>query len=155
MQQLIRLSLPTLLLAAGLWLLSGCLPIPTFGGRVEGRDAVDMLGGKKGVERLRVDPITRGEVLSVLGQPYAASADQKTLAYTWTIQHAVVVWPLCFHADAVMGRRTLVLRFDDAAMLRSFALLKKDDPLISLGAPSQDAPLPDDLWEELRSRWQK
>lgn len=130
MRQLIRLSLPALLLGAGLWLLSGCLPIPTFQATVEGQNAERKVGDANSRKPIRVSRATRADVLRVLGTPSGESEDGRAVAYRWKVLHGVTVWPLCFYAQGVHGARMLVLRFDEHGVLQSTEAFKRDEQVI-------------------------
>ena len=126
MQKVIRISLPALLLAMGLGLLSGCLFIPTPTKTIEGKDVSKDVGKRGSKSPLQVGRSTRQDVLRVLGPPQLAAANGSRAAYTWRLVNGAYVWPLCFMAYQREGSRALVLEFDQAGVLRSFYLSKSD-----------------------------
>ena len=140
-----RLIPPVLLIIFGLWLLHGCIYIPTFGTKVSGENAAKQVGDAKSRRPLRVGHATRDDVLKLLGEPYVASADGSAMAYGWTVRNGIAFWPLCFYANSVLGERTLVLRFDERGVLRHYEVLKADEGLIEFHGVGP--PLPADLQE--------
>lgn len=126
MRQLMRLSLPALLLAAGLCVLSGCLFIPTPAKTIEGKDVSEEVGKRGSKSPLQVGRSTRQDVLRVLGPPQMAAANGSRAAYTWRFSSGTYVWPLCFMAYGRVNARALVLEFDRAGVLRSFYTSKSD-----------------------------
>lgn len=144
----IRLIAPLALLAAGVYLLVGCLPIPAPKSPIRGEDASTKVGKADSRKALRVSRSTRDDVLRVLGRPYFESADGRALVYSWSVRNGFAVWPLCFSAASVEGERTLVLRFDDRAVLRSFTVERADDPLFPMGVNIVQPPLPADLAQQ-------
>ena len=142
--------LPIALLALGVWLLVGCIYLPMFNRTTHGKNHATKVGPADSRKPVRVGQTTRDQVLKLLGMPYVQASDGSALAYTWTIQHGVAVWPLCFTANSVKGYRTLVLRFDAEGRLSSYNVLKADGDVIQLHGPYQ--PLPDDLRDEEHRR---
>jgi hypothetical protein len=136
--------LPVALLAIGLYLLVGCVYIPTFGGLKSGRNYAKQVGDAKSKAAIRVGVSTRDDVLRAFGEPYAKKADGSGYAYIWTVQNGFAVWPLCFHVESVTGNRTLVLRFDATGRVASSEILKWNEPVI-LNLSSGYAPLPMDF----------
>src|SRR5215204_2121005 len=112
---------PTLLAAAGVWVLVGCIYIPTFDKVVNGADAARQVGGARSKKPLRVDRTTQADVLRVLGTPHFTSTSGREIAYAWEVQNGYTFWPLClFSGYPVNGKRTLVLRFHEDGVLRSY-----------------------------------
>ena len=85
---------PMLMAAAGVWLLAGCVFIPTFNNPVRGRDVSGQVGSPESKRPLRIDQARREDVLRVLGAPWATSPDGTELAYTWVVRNGVWVMPL-------------------------------------------------------------
>jgi hypothetical protein len=112
-------ALPIALIALGLWLLVGCIYIPTFNKHESGVDASKQVGGPKSGKPIRAQRSTRADVERLLGPPFLIN-DGSAIAYRWQVLKGVWVMPFCFMADADRGTRALVLRFDDVGMLRSF-----------------------------------
>ena len=139
----LRLLLPAMLAAVGVFLLIGCIYIPTFNAVKQGENYSKKVGDAKSRKPVRVGKSTLQDVLRVLGKPAASASGDAALAYTWTVQTGVAVWPLCFHADALKGYRTLVLRFDAEGRLASYQILKADTPLLDFGGTHQ--PMPQDF----------
>src|SRR6478609_6065945 len=122
-----KLLLPTGLAALGVWVLVGCVYIPTFGPTVRGRNAAGDVGPAGSKKPVRVADSTLADVVRVLGEPPLATADRRVVGYPWSVRKGFLVWPLCFSADSIHGNRTLVLRFDGQQVLRSFEVLKQDE----------------------------
>lgn len=146
------LSLPVALSSLGIACLIGCIPIPAPRSPTAGRDASLDVGSEDSRRQLRVADATKPAVLKLLGEPYFTSDDGRSLAYAWSVRNGYAVWPLCFQAFPINGDRTLVLRFDEHDVLRSYEALKRDDPLVTLSAMSRNAPLPADLLRERQFR---
>ena len=140
-----RLVIPLALTAAGLWLLAGCVYIPAFGPTVEGKNASKSVGSKGSRKPVRVGRATRADVVGVLGEPRAATSDRRVLAYTWVVRNGYTIWPLCFAGYPVNGNRTLVLRFGEDGVLRSFEVLRLNDPVIQISAMGRRFPMPDEI----------
>jgi outer membrane protein assembly factor BamE (lipoprotein component of BamABCDE complex) len=147
---------PVLLAAAGVWLLVGCVYIPTFGKVVRGKDVSKKVGDEGSRAPLRPGAATRDDVIRVLGRPYYEESTGHALAYNWRVQQGFFWYPLClFAADGIYGERTLVLRFDDEGVLRSYEVFKKDQARSPMATPPQGMQLPRDLmsdWYEQQVR---
>jgi hypothetical protein len=95
-------------------------------------------------------------VLRVLGEPYYAESTGHALAYNWRVQQGLFWYPVClFAADGIYGERTLVLRFGDDGVLRSYEVFKNDQERSPLATPPQGMQLPRDLmsdWYEQQVR---
>ena len=154
--RLMKCALPALVAAAGLWLLVGCIYIPTFGRVVGGKDASKKVGSERSKAPLRPGRSTSDDVVRVLGRPFFTESNGRALAYTWRIQHGFVSYPLClFQGDAIYGQRTLVLRFDEGGVLRSYEVLKWDADTSPLAYKHPAVPMPPDLqrdWHEQQVR---
>jgi hypothetical protein len=140
---------PALLAAAGVWLLVGCVYIPTFGRVVRGKDVSKKVGGEESRAALRPGRATRDDVLRVLGRPYYEESTGHALAYNWRIQQGFFWYPVClFAADGIYGERTLVLRFGDDGVLRSYEVFKNDQARSPMATPPQGMQLPQDLMSD-------
>src|SRR5687768_2214030 len=143
-----RIALPVALIVLGMWLLVGCVYIPTFGTTVSGKNVAGSVGPKASRKPVRISLSTVTDVVRVLGEPPHATSDRRVFAYPWTVRNGIAVWPLCFAAYSVRGTRTLVLRFDEQHVLFSAELLSENDRVIrwdqSVGSPK----LPIEIWEE-------
>jgi len=140
---------PFLLLLAGMWLLIGCIYIPTFNRVIKGEDPQKKVGYGQSKRPLRVLHSHRDQVVQLLGEPLA-SADQRVLTYAWQVEKGVKIWPFCFTAESVKSARTLVLRFDEDGTLRSFEVLHADFP--SQLHNTNWTPLPPELMEQFKKR---
>ena len=144
-----RIAAPAAFMLLGIWLLVGCVYVPTFDKVVTGRNAAKKVGDARSRRPLRVTRSELADVLRVLGEPRFATADRRVLAYPWTVRNGVAVWPLCLAAYPVKGQRTLVLRFDDRDVLRSFEILKRNDPVVQISAMGFTVPLPPEIEREM------
>ena len=125
--------LPAVLCAAGVWLLVGCIYIPTFGKVVNGHDAARQVGEARSKKPLRVERTTQAEVLRFLGTPHFTSSSGLEIAYAWEVQNGYAFWPLClFSGYPVNGKRTLVLRFHEDGLLRSYQVLRSDANVVQI-----------------------
>ena len=137
------------LAVVGVWLLVGCIYIPTFGTRFSGKNVGKSVGAAGSDKPVRVKYSTRSDVLRVLGEPPFATADRRVFAYPWTVRNGIAVWPLCFATSAIRGQRTLVLRFDSNDVLGSFQTLKQNEPVVNLYYDQPLAPLlPEEIEKE-------
>jgi hypothetical protein len=124
----ISVILPIALIIIPLWLLIGCLYIPTgemvyrTGSKKDFRPLVGNAGGDKPIV---VGRISRAGVEAILGSPPYSSSNGRRVMYVMHVKKGVWIMPLCFTAsngtDQAIG---LVLTYDKAAMLRS---LKQSD----------------------------
>ena len=157
-----RLLAPVALIVIGVWLLAGCVYIPTFSTTTSGKSVGGSVGAADSRRPLRVSRSTLDDVLRVLGKPPHATSDGRVLAYPWSVRHGIVVWPLCFAGYSVNGQRTLVLRLDERHVLRSFEILRQDDNILDLYGGARGAKmLPPEIWgdraeamREKLGRWQ-
>ena len=153
-----HILLPILLTALGLWLLSGCIYIPTFDKVTAGRNAAKDVGDARSKKPIRVDFATRDDVIRILGQPPFTSPDRSRVAYSWSVKRGVMAG-ICGVQDHE-GERALVLQFDSSHVLRGFEVRRKDGPLFSLGTVLLSPPLDRDMqpnpaydrWWEFRQR---
>jgi hypothetical protein len=143
-----KLLLPTGLAALGVWVLVGCVYIPTFGPTVRGRNASGEVGPAGSKKPIRVSASTLEDVIRVLGEPPLATSDRRVVGYPWSVRNGYLVWPLCFSGDSIYGNRTLVLRFDEQQVLRSFQVLKQDENFMTAGGMLRMTPLPPEIKKE-------
>ena len=141
-----RFAPPVLLAAAGVWLLVGCVYIPTFGRVVRGKDVSKTVGEEGSRAALRPGEATRDDVFRVLGRPYYEESTGHALAYNWRVQQGFFWYPVClFAADGIYGERTLVLRFGDDGVLRRYEVFKNDQARSPMADRPQGMQLPPDL----------
>jgi hypothetical protein len=115
------MAAPIMLIALGVWLLLGCIYIPTFNKLEKGVDASKKVGDAKSRKPLQVNRATRADVERELGPPFLVNADGTIVAYRWHVLRGVWL-TMCFTADADRVTRVLVLRFDDSGVLQSFQM---------------------------------
>lgn len=118
-----RIALPFGLLALGVWLLNGCIYIPTFNRTVEGKNLRNKVGSAHSHRPVKIGVSTAHDVVRELGKPYRQTEDGRVLCYTWKTQAAATVWPLCFDYYSIDRWQTLVLRFNDKGVLSSSEVL--------------------------------
>ena len=154
-QRSLRLVTPAMLLVVGLWLLQGCLFIPTFN-KVDsgGHNAAADVGEADSKKPLRVGTATIDDVSRILGRPTFVNPDGSAVAYRWGVTNGIWIWPLCFQAYAQEGKRMLVVEFDHAGVLRSFHVEKTNGNWLYssapfLGPPKGMKPWSPNLWPEV------
>ena len=151
-----RLVLPTVLAAAGTWLLIGCIHTPGFNRVVRGKDVSKKVGDRDSRRPLRLGDATRDDVLRLLGQPQIASSTGRYFVYSWGVVSRYVTYPLClFMTERLVGERSLVLRFDESGVLRKYELLTAEPNPSPLAASMLPIQLPDDIrtdWHEQQER---
>jgi len=121
---------PAVLLAVGVWLLAGCVFIPTSDKPIRGSDAAREVGAEKSSRPIGLHRATRDEVIRLLGAPHYESADQTRIAYEWAVSDGVWVFPLCFTGYRQEGVRALLLTFDEAGVLRTSEVLRANGNFI-------------------------
>src|SRR5436309_2258543 len=107
-----RAVVPTAFLLLGVYLLAGCIFIPTFQLPKDGKDFRKEVGDANSHKPIRPGEATRAYVLQRLGQPYAVSADGHIVAYEFGATNGYWVWPLCFMAESEHTYYRLRLTFD-------------------------------------------
>jgi hypothetical protein len=143
-----KLLIPIGLTALGVWVLVGCVYIPTFGPTVRGRNAAGDVGSAGSRKLIRVTVSTLADVIRVLGEPPLATRDWRVVGYPWSVRNGYLVWPLCFSGESIYGNRTLVLRFDEQQVLRSFQVLTQDENFMNAGGMLRITPLPPEIKQE-------
>jgi hypothetical protein len=121
-------ALPLAILAPLLWLMIGCLYIPT-GEYTEKnglkQDFRPLIGGDH--KSIIAGAITRQRVQSLLGMPQAASTNNEVVVYFITTGKNIWIQPLCFEglwADHKL--HVLELRFDDRDLLTNVYSFSED-----------------------------
>jgi hypothetical protein len=118
---------PLALIAVSLWLLTGCLFIPTpnvvyrTGSKQDFRALIGEVGSGRPIVAGR---ISREEVEALLGPPPFASANRRRVMYVIHEKNGIWIFPLCFTAtnntDNAIG---LLLNFDDRQVLQRWTEL--------------------------------
>lgn len=121
-----RMILPILLIAFGLWLLAGCLFIPTFDKTIGGQKVSDQIGNSESNRPLKIGHASRQQVVKLLGEPHYIAPDGGRIAYTWKVLNGIWVWPLCFDTYEQEGARAIILHFDQRGVLESFHLERQN-----------------------------
>ena len=119
-----RIALPSVLIALGVWLLHGCIYIPTFNKVEDGENVTKKIGDSSSRKPIRINRSNRADVERVLGPPKYVSGDGLRIAYGWRVLEGIWVMPLCFTIDDQRGFRGAVLTFDEAGTLRSMQDVK-------------------------------
>jgi hypothetical protein len=120
-----KLIAPLVLLCLLVWLMVGCVYIPTF-------EHADLRGAKQDFRKLTgetkpigVGRITRQQVLALLGPPPFASETGSAYGYVIDTRQGIWVIPLCFDAHAGNeGQTGLKLVFDDHGILKRYQVLE-------------------------------
>ena len=147
-----RIAFPLCLTVLGVWFLSGCIIVPMFGRTIRGKNVAKEVGKVSSRKPIRVGRSTSDDVTRVLGEPHHATSDQRVLAYSWGVENALTIWPLCFGALPIRGERTIVLRFDEAGVLRSYQVLKADDDAIWPQGIYGNPIVPDEVQNDRRAK---
>ena len=114
-------TLPIVLILSGVYLLVGCIYIPTFGLSKDGKDFRGLVGEARSHRQIRPGNATRSLVIQLLGEPKLASSDGLTIAYELSTMDGYVIWPLCFdQSSAVKTRYLLRLKFNSGGRLESY-----------------------------------
>jgi len=111
----------------GVYLLMGCIYIPTWQIMENGEQNPSKAVGKSTSERpLRTSRSSRQQVVEYLGEPWFTSADKQTVGYRWR-----AITGLLAGCDmlAVREHYVLLLRFDEGGTLKTFEV-KKDRPAV-------------------------
>lgn len=144
--KLLRCIVALLLIAFGVWMLSGCIYVPMFGRPLAGgKNVSKQVGDAKSKKPIRIGKSSAGDIIAKFGAPYAQSADGEVLVYTWKSQNGVTIWPLCFAVEGVDKWSSLVLRIDERGILESTEVLVNSEPAIDLFGYHGSAPLPPEV----------
>ena len=126
----VRITVPAVTVTVLIWLLMGCAYLPWFeqakltGTKRDFRPLANPAGGGPITDRR----VTRAQVLRLLGEPRARSANGRVLAYTMWTHHGIWIQPLCLNTTAGDPHLyALGLEFDDAGVLQRHQLI--DRPL--------------------------
>ena len=127
----LRIAMPLALIAVSLWLLVGCLYLPTG-------ENVHLTGSKKDFRTLpgydaEKTPVvagrfTRDRIEALLGRPDYRSNNGRRVMYVLHASSGVWIMPLCFSiragTDETIG---LVLRYDNGGTLQTWQQLRNMD----------------------------
>ncbi|MDB5291811.1 MAG: hypothetical protein JWL69_3052 [Phycisphaerales bacterium] len=94
----LRMAIPLLGIAVGVFLLVGCvyLPIPEHGTDWSRKDFRPLLDANNKSSPIRIGRITRTQLIKLLGPPAFELSDRRQLIYRYDVERDVVLWPLCF-----------------------------------------------------------
>src|SRR5689334_19650758 len=101
-----RRLLPTCLIALGVFLLVGCLYIPTWE-IIRDHADVKRVAEQKGSQKLVAHRTTRQVVESMLGKPPLSTSDGRVVGYLWNTSSGYWVYPQCFSAIPAQSRTCL------------------------------------------------
>lgn len=137
-----RTLLPFLLIACGLYLMVGCIYVPTFQLPKSGPDFRGKVGDANSRKLIRPGAVTRAYVVQLLGPPQDSTHDGKTVAYVMRATDGYWVWPLCFYAGPADSWYRLRLNFDADDQLASYEIeTSETGGLMGLGnRPSDRSP---------------
>jgi hypothetical protein len=133
-RKILRIVVPTALVAVLLGWLTGCLFIPTFPHVVRGKDIHKMLGDENSRKPIRIG-ITKSQVVALLGDGDELHAAQfrspwlrgkNVLSYSWTTEHGTWIG-LCypgFWRGESTPRTTHIatLEFDEDDVLKAYEI---------------------------------
>ena len=117
-----RFLIPGSLVIVGVWLLVGCIYVPTFNVTVSGKDATKSVGATGSGKKLQPGRGTRENVQQVLGKPYFATSDGRFWVYSWERRKGIQVWPLCFTGGPEDDSFAMTLEFGADGVMRDFEL---------------------------------
>jgi hypothetical protein len=117
------LLLPIALVALGVAILAGCIPLSGGGSVIQGKDASKSVGEAGSKKPLQKGNATLGQVLDVLGRPTFVDPAGRRLGYRWRTLNSSV-WVLCAGVIHDESTATLVLQFDPSDRLVSFSVEK-------------------------------
>ena len=116
-----RFVLPLGLLFIGVYVLVGCIYIPTFNATTGAKDARNYVGAaNEATKPLKLGMSTRANVHKVLGKPFFRTTDGRFVVYSWKKQKGLLVYPQCFSALPEARAFAMTLEFDSEGVLRSF-----------------------------------
>jgi len=121
-----KITIPMLLIATGVCILIGCIPIPGNFKQPDGRPRPEASIGKLNSDKpLKVGASSQAEVARVLGMPALSSADGTLLVYSYQVNDITTFWPICFFlTEPSYHERHLLLRFGPEGRLQSFKTYK-------------------------------
>lgn len=117
-----RMVLSLALIGTGVWVLVGCIYIPTFNAVKQGQNHSKQVGDVRSRRPVRIHKATRHDVRRILGPPVAVSKDGRSALYSWRVRHGYLLWPLCGGGQWHESTRSIELRFDDKGVLTDFAV---------------------------------
>lgn len=122
----IKSALPPLVfIAAGVYLLIGCIPLPGSRQRIDGQERPERaIGDPDSSKPLRLNRSMLADVATRLGPPRFSTPDRRLVAYHYEIHAGTIVLPLCFHAEQMLASRFLVVRFGPTGILESYKVYK-------------------------------
>ena len=135
-------ALPFALVALGLYLLVGCIYVPTFQLPKEGKDFRPAVGPVGSHKPIRPGYATKADVRRLLGDPTHVSADGRTFSYELRTTDGHWVWPICFFSSPEYAWYRLRLDFNaDGELLRYAIDQRHSGGMIILGGlPPEHSP---------------
>jgi hypothetical protein len=109
-----------ILIGAGVWMLVGCIYIPTFNATTEGRNHSGKVGDANSRKPIRVGQTHRDDVMRLLGPPPFVTPDGRGAVYPWRATRGVWVMPLCFMVESMHSYHGVFLTFDERGYLERF-----------------------------------
>ena len=122
-----RLLLPAALAGVGVYLLVGCIYIPTFNATTDGKNHASKVGDAKSRKPIRVGRTHRDDVMRLLGPPPFVTPDGRGAVYPWRALRGVWVMPLCFMVEGMHRYRAMYLTFDANGYLERFQVESGDE----------------------------
>jgi outer membrane protein assembly factor BamE (lipoprotein component of BamABCDE complex) len=148
-----KLFLPIALIFLGVWLLAGCIVIPTFNRTVAGKDVSKQIGSPDSEAPIKFGVSRRDDVRRALGEPLHTSADGRFWVYSWTKLRKVTVWPLCFMADEDAYSSALTLEFEENGVVKH-AWPQHSEPITYLWSHGESHPFVP-MWVRQYDLWLK
>ncbi len=105
--------MPVMLIGVGVYLMAGCIYVPTFQLPKDGKDFRKLVGDANSRKPIRPGFASRAAVLAALGEPKQSTRDGRTIAYAFRATDGYWVWPICFYAGPAHTDYRVRLTFND------------------------------------------
>jgi hypothetical protein len=117
------------MIVIGVWVLAGCIYVPTPEQKVgPEKDFRGLTGDPQSNKPIRAGAVTRSQVIAMLGKPTLVSADGRRLGYAIETHTGIGIWPLCFSAGTYTATGYAIrLKFDEQGNLLSYEAKKAED----------------------------
>jgi hypothetical protein len=130
MTRSLGILLPVLVLVLLVWLMVGCIYVPSLNQVNYARGHQDFrpfLGASGDGRPIAVGHVARGQVIALLGTPALASTDGSAIGYVFEERHGYWVWPQCVAAGTAQYTvHALRLDFDGQGVLKGCRTAVRD-----------------------------
>ena len=138
-RRLTAILLPMSLIALSLWLLVGCLYVPTpTSMHLTGstKDFRPLIGDEQSRKPIVAGRVTRAKVEAILGRPRFASRDRSRAMYVIHLKQGIITYLLCFTVTDYYDRGVgLLLTYDANGRLQSWRQIDNSDSFDELKGP--------------------